>query len=290
MIAIIGTVGVPASYGGFETLVDNLLDHQPEHVQIVVYCSKKQYTKRPDKYKRATLKYVNLEPNGFQSIPYDIISILDAIKQGCKTILVLGVSGALVIPLAKYFFDVKFITNIDGLEWKRDKWSKPARRYLKWSERIAVEYSDIVVADNKAISDYVMKEYSVNCETIAYGGDNAIPDEKPELVDKEYAFSVCRIEPENNVHLILSAFEEIKLKVKFVGNWDSSPYGLALKKKYKNSQNIEIIDPIYDVGKLFKLRSECAMYIHGHSAGGTNPSLVEMMHIGRPILCYDGTH
>ena len=99
---------------------------------------------------------------------------------------------------------------------------------------------------------------------------------------------VCRIEPENNVHVVLKAFAQLPEKTfVMVGNWNNSEYGKSMKADYGNYSNIHLLDPIYDQVKLDKLRSNCLVYIHGHSAGGTNPSLVEAMYLGRPVIAFD---
>lgn len=287
MIAIIGTVGVPACYGGFETLVENLLDEKHTEKTITVYCSAKSYEERPKAYKNANLKYIPLNANGIQSIPYDIWSLFHAafIKRS-DDLLILGVSGALCLPLIRLFSKANIVTNIDGLEWRRDKWGAFAKKFLKFSEKIAVKYSDVIVADNQAIADYVQKEYGVASEVIAYGGDHAVVNELT-FEDEGYALALCRIEPENNVELILKSFSQTDKKIQFIGNWDNSTFGQEMKEKYSQYSNIEIVDPIYDVSTLFERRKKCSLYVHGHSAGGTNPSLVEMMHFAKPILAFD---
>ncbi|MFK0370620.1 DUF1972 domain-containing protein [Enterobacter sichuanensis] len=287
---IIGTVGVPASYGGFETLVENIIEN--DQLRYVVYCSTKKYSQKKKKYKGAELVYIPLDANGVSSILYDIFSIIHAVFfKKVKNLLILGVSGCLILPFIKKISSVKICTNIDGLEWKRDKWSKNAKRFLKWSEKIAVRYSDVIIADNQEISNYVLEEYNKPCTVIAYGGDHAIAD-TPNLdmsgsENNSYALALCRIEPENNVHVILEAFVGVGKNLKFIGNWDNSEYGKKLKMKYRGFPNIELIDPIYDIAILDVIRRNCSVYIHGHSAGGTNPSLVEMMFFGKPIICFD---
>ena len=187
--------------------------------------------------------------------------------------------------------------NIDGLEHRREKWCKWARRFLKFSEKLSINYGDIIVTDNKGIQDYVKSEYNQVSELIEYGGDHvkSLPEKSESnrilneynLIEKEYSFSVCRIEPENNVHIVLEAFKQSGKKIVFVGNWSKSDYGVALLKKYENESNIILLSPIYDLKILGVLRSNCLFYIHGHSAGGTNPSLVEAMFFARPILAFD---
>ncbi|MFY8273992.1 DUF1972 domain-containing protein [Pseudoalteromonas sp. SSDWG2] len=283
-ISVVGTVGVPACYGGFESLVDNLIDTKDK--RYLVYCQSSVYTQKLEHYKAAQLKYLPLKANGVQSILYDALSILHSLIFTKNDLLVLGVSGAITLPVFKLFSRRKVVTNIDGLEWKRDKWGKFAKWFLKFSEAVAVKYSDSIVADNKAITDYVKTEYNVKAETIAYGGDHAIVSSGA-YSRSDYFLALCRIEPENNIAMILEAFSKTGKNLKFVGNWNNSEFGRNLREQYSEFDNVELIDPIYELDKLFILRSECIGYIHGHSAGGTNPSLVEMMHFGVNTFCYD---
>lgn len=286
--AVIGTVGVPASYGGFETLVENLIESNKH--QYVVYCSAKSYPTKLRNYKSAQLTYIPLNANGISSIFYDILSIIHSIFiKKVDNILILGVSGCFILPFIRKISSVRVITNIDGLEWRRDKWGEYAKRFLKWSEKIAVHNSDFVISDNQEIANYVSREYNIESQVISYGGDHAIINEDYKRNDSvgNYALALCRIEPENNVHLILKAFKDTNYDLKFIGNWSNSAYGRSLKQEYSKYENMHLLDPIYDVQRLESIRHGCSIYIHGHSAGGTNPSLVEMMFFGKSIICFD---
>lgn len=295
-VSIIGTVGVPAKYGGFETLVENMLTHQQsKNIEYTVFCSKKHYTTLPSKYKGAYLKYINLSANGLSSIIYDILSMLRSIRNS-DVMLILGVSGCLFLPILRLIYYKQIVVNIDGLEHRREKWSWAVQKFLKFSELFAVRFSDLVIADNKAIYDYVLDEYGVKSELIAYGGDHVLCDldsssctvlDEYNLSDHDYSLSICRIEPENNIHTILSAYSMSRQLLVFIGNWDNSSYGRDLKEKYSLFENIQLIDPIYDIERLNILRSNCNLYIHGHSAGGTNPSLVEAMFFEKPIIAFN---
>lgn len=288
-VSIIGIVGIPAAYGGFESLVENLTSNVSNNICYEVFCSSKQHSSLLKKHNGAILKYIPLKANGIQSILYDMVSIFRALIGKPDVILVLGVSGALALPLVKLFSRARLITNIDGLEWKREKWGRFARKFLKFSEAIAVKYSDVVITDNQAISNYVESEYATKSAVIAYGGDHALLSaaNDKEYKDSNFYLTICRIEPENNIHVILEAFSRTDHKIKFIGNWSSSEYGKNLLKRYSQLSNVELLDPIYSIEKLYCLRKSCKGYIHGHSAGGTNPSLVEAMHFSKPIYAYD---
>jgi len=297
-IAIIGTVGVPGRYGGFETLADHLVKQWEGKLDLTVYCSKKVYQEgnRPSSYHGARLVYLPFNANGVQSIIYDIVSIFHAMFYADK-LLILGVSGGIVLPLVKLLTKKKIIVNIDGLEWRRPKWSKTIRKFLKMSEYLAVKYSDADITDNMALRKYTAKSYNSLSYLVAYGGDHVIPVakqqhdiEKYPFLDGQYAFKVCRIEPENHVHLILEAYEKLDETLVVVGNWNHSEYGVDLKRKYSDTENIILLDPIYEQESLDLLRSNASIYLHGHSAGGTNPSLVEAMNLGLPIFIYDAIY
>jgi len=290
-ISIVGTVGVPASYGGFETLAENLvrfacLNSFP--VKLFIYCSG---AKKADSYMGAELRYVPLGANGVSSVFYDVVSLLLSVLRKSEVILLLGVSGAIAIPVIRLVSRAKIVTNIDGIEWKRNKWNGIARWFLRVSESIAVKFSHVVIADNQGISDYVKQRYGMQCNVIAYGGDHAVAIEEAvhdQKLPKRYALALCRIEPENNVEMILESFRLAgDIDLVFIGNWHGSKFGQSMKLRYEGVSNIHILDPIYDLRILKVMRSRASCYVHGHSAGGTNPSLVEMMHFGLPILAFD---
>jgi glycosyltransferase involved in cell wall biosynthesis len=294
-LAIIGTVGIPARYGGFESLVEELVKYLNEDFDITVYCSGKFYSKeeQQETYNGAKLKYIPLEANGFQSIPYDIYTIFHASIKS-DILLILGISGCVVLPFVKFFSKKRIFVNIDGIEWKRDKWGKAIKTFLRYSEIFAVETAEDIITDNEVIRKYLKATYNYNSNLIEYGGDQAVhvsitneSVEKYSFLTSKYLFGVCRIEPENNIHIILEAVsEQTEYPFVMIGNWNSSEYGKELKAKYQE-EHIYLLDPIYEPIELNTLRSNCYLYIHGHSAGGTNPSLVEAMNLALPIAAFD---
>lgn len=296
-ISIVGCAGVPAAYGGFETLAENIVLYRQRHglqEELTVYCSASNAQLPQREFHGAHLVHLPMSANGVASIAYDAWSMLLAVVRRADVILVLGVSGAIAMPLVRclsYFRRVRIITNIDGVEWRRAKWRGFARHFLRMSESLAVRFSDVVVADNLAVADHVQQSYGAVCTVIAYGGDHAIEAQSrpfPSAVPSRYALALCRIEPENNVEMILEAFSRMPtLPLVFIGNWDAGDFGRRMRARFQGFDHLLLLDPEYDPGKLKTLRAGASLYVHGHSAGGTNPSLVEMMHFGVPIACYD---
>jgi glycosyltransferase involved in cell wall biosynthesis len=261
---------------------------------FTIFCSKKSYPKKYNYFNNCKLIYLPFSANGIQSIIYDSLSILYSLFF-VDTLLILGVSGCFILPFIRPFTKKKFIINIDGIEWKREKWNIYIKYYLKYSEKLAIKYADIIISDNIEIKNYVKKFYSKDSVLISYGGDHVFPKEMSietlktyPFLKQNYAFKICRIEPENNLDMILESFiKNDFLQLVIIGNWDYSKYGIYLRNKYSTYNNIHLIDPIYDQNILNQIRSNCFIYIHGHSAGGTNPSLVEAMILKLPIIAFD---
>ena len=290
-LTIAGCGGVPGRYGGFETLADNLVriwQSSRSQAKLSVYCSRCLYDDSNPAYLGAELRWVPLAANGPLSPAFDTWCLLDAVRRGVDVILLLGVSGALALPLVRLLSPARIVTNIDGMEWRRAKWGRLARWFLRISEASAVRYSHVVIADNQVVGDYVYSTYGKRATVIAYGGDHALcgPSNRP--LDRElpprYALALCRIEPENSVHTILEAFATLcDEPLVFVGNWSNSEYGRTLRQRFGQHDRLYLWEPVYDSGHLRQIRGGAWLYVHGHSAGGTNPALVEMMHFGIPV-------
>jgi len=188
----------------------------------------------------------------------------------------------------------KITLNIGGLDWKRNKWSPMAQKVIKKAEQLLMQNCARIISDNIGIQKYITEEYHRDSTLIAYGGDQAkyqvITPEDIEtypFLKGDYAFTVTRIQQDNNIDLILESFmNQDALPLVIVGNWKNSDYGIETKSKYLGKKNLILLDAIYDRKKLDVLRSNCKIYIHGHSAGGTNPSLAEAMYLGLPVFAY----
>jgi glycosyltransferase involved in cell wall biosynthesis len=302
-IAVIGTAGLPARYGGFEILVRELVNHLSQDFHITVYCSRNLYkpAERRRRWETAELVYIPLKANGYQSVLYDLFSLCHALYRA-EVFLILGVSGALFLPFVRVFTNRRIIVHTDGLEWKRERWNSVIRFFLKLSEWIAVKSAHLLIADNPSIDDYLKQRYGKSPALIGYGGDHVLSVSAEENHRERYPFmqqmnsdpfrgyaiSVGRIVPENNYDLILKAFSEMPDEtIVIVGNWRSGRYGKQLHHRFQQYSNIFLLDPIYDQHELDRLRLNASLYIHGHSSGGTNPGLVEAMYLGLPVIAHE---
>jgi glycosyltransferase involved in cell wall biosynthesis len=291
-VAIIGTNGLPAKYGGFETLVEYLTRYLGTKYNLSIYCSKTDPQNQLKEYKGAKLIYLPLKANNAQSIIYDAVSIIHAWFY-FDILLVLGCSGCIILPFKFLFKRKKIILNLGGLDWQRSKWNLLTRKFLKFSEYVAVKLSDIIISDNTMIAEYIKNEYDKSSIIIEYGGDQAFRVNLNDLIPynflkSSYYLTVARIQPDNNLEMMLEAFSKMPDKnFVLISNWNYNTYGKLIKRKYSNFPNLYLIGPIYDQKELNLIRSNCYAYIHGHSAGGTNPALVEAMFLALPIITYD---
>lgn len=295
-IAIIGTRGVPNFHGGFEQFAEyfSLYLVKKGH-EVVVYNSSAHPFKNRI-FKGVEIIHRNDPEKKLGAIGqfiYDFNCILDSRKRKFNIILQLGYTSSSIwhwlLPKSAII-----ITNMDGLEWKRDKYSFFAKLYLKYAEKLAVRTSDYLIADSKGIKDYLLKKYSVDSKYIPYGADvvskpNVNTLKKYDLYEYEYDMLIARLEPENNIETILNGVVSSAIKRKFivVGDYNKTNHGKYLKVKFKKHKNIHFLGSIYDIDDLNDLRFFSNLYFHGHSVGGTNPSLLEAMASSSLIIAHD---
>lgn len=293
-VAIVGSVGLPANYGGFETMVNYLTIEKNESIDFTVFCQKTSKDKQLKIYNGSKLKYLPFKANGAQSIIYDITAIiLSWFKY--DAILILGTPGCLILPFLRPFKKTTTIVNFGGLEWKRDKWGKFGKWYLKTTEKVAMKYASIVVADNQYFCEYIQKAYKIKGVLIEYGGDHVLNRPKHEkliakypFLENQYDVSVSRAQEDNNLHLVLEAYTKTPNRnIVLVSNYDKFEYGKQLKEKFSNSPNIFLQDAVYDLNELDVIRSNASIYIHSHKFCGTAPSLVEAMNLGLGVISFN---
>ena len=285
-IAILGTRGVPNYYGGFEQFAEFFSVYLVEKGHEV-YC----YNSHNHKYQEKTFNGVNIihqyDPEykygTFGQFIYDYNCIMDSRKRQFDIILQLGYTSNSVwcFLLPK---KAVIITNMDGLEWKRSKYSRPVQQFLKFAERLAAVSSDYLVADSLGIQRFLKQQYNKESTYIAYGAypfsnsDESILKEYG-VVKENYNMIMARFEPENNLDMVLEGVAlntADQTPILVIGNHNTK-YGDYLKVKFKSNSNIRFVGGIYNLEHLNNLRFFSNLYFHGHSVGGTNPSLLEAM-------------
>ena len=284
-IAILGTRGIPNYYGGFEQFAEFFSVYLVEKGHEV-YC----YNSHNHPFQEKSFHGVHIihqhDPEykygTFGQFIYDYNCIIDSRKRDFDIILQLGYTSNSV-----WFFLLPkksiIITNMDGLEWKRSKYSRPVQQFLKFAERLAAVSSDYLVSDSIGIQKFLKEKYKKESTYIAYGAHpfnepNETFLEKYDVQKGNYNMIMARFEPENNFEMVLDgvATNEDKTPILVIGNHNTK-HGEYLKNKYKLQTNIRFIGAVYNLEHLNNLRYFSNIYFHGHSVGGTNPSLLEAM-------------
>jgi len=292
-LAILGTRGIPARYGGFETFAEQLAVRLVEQGHdVTVFCE--TVAEPIEQYKGVSLRYVpapNLGP--FSTLVFDARCLWRARKE-FDVVYMLGYGASLVCWLPRLWGNEVWI-NMDGLEWARRKWGPIARMYFRIAEGIAMWSPSRIVADASAIKASLQSRHREvpPCDVIPYGCeivDEGAPEEVKGLglVPGCYYLVVCRFEPENHVKEIIEGFLLSKSSVPLVLVGDHERANAYVKSlKECNDGRILFTGPIYDAARIQALRLFCRGYIHGHSVGGTNPSLLEAMGCGNTIIAHD---
>jgi len=294
-IAIMGTRGIPNFYGGFEQLAEHLAPGlvRAGH-QVTVYNSH-NHPFRGENWEGVRIvhcydpEYILGSAGQFI---YDLNCLLDARTRDFDVILQLGYTsssiwGSLFPPGAMVIY------NMDGLEWQRGKYSRMARRFLLYAEKLAVRYSDFYVTDSPVIQSYFRDKYGIESEYIAYGAELFHQADENMLreygVDAgDYFLLMARMEPENNIETILDGFTKSGTgkKILVVGN-ASNKFGKYLQQKFSHDKRILFGGVIYEQQRIHCLKFFAHLYFHGHSTGGTNPSLLEAMASKALIAAHD---
>lgn len=292
-IAFIGAVGVPNNYGGFEMFLESCAPELVKNFKkVLITCDRTRYKNRDEEWHGVRRVFIPVSANGPQSVLHDLLAFF-AVFWRVQAIIVLGVSGGIFFPLFRLLCAVsgkKLIVNVDGIEWRRAKFSRTRRWFLYLSDRMAQQCAHQVVVDNEALRPFLICAVQKTAVLIAYPGDHvrrAVAQGK-RGAREIHCLTICRIEPENNCHVLIDAFGRAgQGRYIFIGNWDASDYGRDLKVRYAHVAGLEMRAPVYDKNILASLREHCTHYLHGHSVGGTNPSLVEMLFYDCAILAFD---
>lgn len=284
-IAILGTRGIPNYYGGFEHISEYVSAGLVKRGHEVTVYNSHNHPYQGDTWNDVQIKHC-YDPEyaigtAGQFI-YDMNCLIDARKQKFDVVLIMGYTSSSVWGWL-YPRDSTIITNMDGMEWKRSKYSKPVQNFLKYAEKLAVHYSDYYVADSQVIQSYLADKYSIDSCYIPYGADLMTEQEREQIdpvqaMKEDYFLLMARMEPENNIETILDGFNSSNSKKTFkvLGNTDNR-FGKYIAAKFERDDRIEFKGGIFDTPKVRLLQNNSYLYFHGHSVGGTNPSLLEAM-------------
>lgn len=293
-LAMIGTRGVPARYGGFETAVEEVGRRLAARGhRVSVYCRNEHQTERS----YMGMELINLPAvrrRQLETLSHTALSVLHAVTRSRPdAAFVFNAANApLIEPLR--WARIPFATHVDGLEWQRAKWEKAGARYYEWAVGRAVRRSDAVISDARAIATYVDDTYGVESVFLPYGAPLVKPEpnvvQSAGLVPRGYHLVVARMEPENHVLEIVRGYVASRAEhpLIVVG---SAPYSDAYLEMVHaaaaGDARVRFLGAVWDQQLLDQLYANCTSYLHGHSVGGTNPSLLRAMGAAAPVTAYD---
>ncbi len=292
-LALMGSRGIPNRYGGFESFAEELGVRLAARGHHVIVYTVADHPVKAEKWKGVNRVLIN-NPEGklgtFGQFIYDLNCNRHSRSKQFDIILHLGYTSDSVW----YWLWAKnsmHIVNMDGQEWKRSKYNRLVRAFLHLAERLATIRSRWLVADSGEIEKYLRNKYSVPVIYIAYGAK--VPAAySPELIGEwglargSYDLVVARMEPENNIEMAIQAKMASKSRIPLVIVGNANKYKRFLQEKYDRQENIRFLDAVYNEEKLNNLRHFSRIYVHGHSVGGTNPSLLEAMACGCRIVAH----
>ena len=304
-VFIIGSRGLPAQYGGFETFVEKLVSHKVSPtIRYHVACLSDESTGKHFDYKGADCFTVNPPKLGpARVIAYDMMAINYSLKlikkEGIQAPIfyILGNTiGAFIVHFAKKIQSIGgiLLVNPDGLEWKRAKWSKPVQSYLKYSEKEMTKYANLIISDNRGIETYIQNTYPWSRTTfIAYGTDlskttltaedTPVRDwyQKWQTQEKDYYLILGRFVPENNYETAIREFMKSSTErdLVIICNHEGNAYFDELRQitGFDKDKRVKFVGTVYDQDLLKYIRNQAFAYIHGHEVGGTNPGLLEAL-------------
>ena len=293
-IALVGTRGVPARYGGFETAVEEVGRRLADAGHdVVVYCRTAAGAPRPAEHLGMRLVHLPaLRRRSLETLSHTGLSVLHLLTHRVDAAIVFNAANAPWLPLVRAA-RIPVATHVDGLEWKRAKWGGIGKRYYRIVEALSVRWSDALIADARGIADYYRDEFAAPTELIAYGApkiDGARSDKLAEvgLTERGFHLVVARFEPENHVDVIVDGYRRsgAQLPLVVVG---SAPYAdeYTARVHALADDRVQFLGGVWDQELLDQLYAHCATYLHGHSVGGTNPSLLRAIGAGAATIAYD---
>ncbi len=293
-IAMLGTRGVPARYGGFETAVEEVGRRLADRGhRVVVYCrTARKETDRPARHLGMELVHLPAaHKRSLETLSHSALSVGHLLAHRTDAAFVFNAANSPLLPALRAA-RIPVATHVDGLEWKRAKWGPVGQRYYRMAEAMAVRWSDALIADAEGIADYYRHEFGAPTTLLTYGAPLIEPgsDRLAELGLEagEYHLAVARFEPENHVDVIVEGYARsgATKPLVVVG---SAPYSDAYTAQVHAAADgrVQFLGGVWDQVQLDQLYANAYTYLHGHSVGGTNPSLLRAIGAGAAVLAYD---
>src|SRR5579875_2718552 len=296
-IALLGTRGVPASYGGFETAVDEIGRRLAARGhEVTVYCRAAKGAPKPTSYEGMRLVHLPaLHKRSLETLSHSALSVVHLLREDPPDVVVVfNAANSVFLPLLR-LRRTPAATHVDGLEWQRGKWGRVGKAFDRAAGSLAVRWSDALIADAQGIADYYREEFAADTEQIAYGAPIVRDADQNRLSEvgclpRKYHLVVARFEPENHVDLIIEGYlrSNASLPLVVVG---SSPYASDCNRRISElasrSDRVRLLGGVWDQQLLDILYANSLTYVHGHSVGGTNPSLLRAMGAGAAVIAYD---
>lgn len=295
-IAMLGTRGVPARYGGFETAIEEIGSRLVEQGhEVTVYCRNAVDPVARTHRGMDLVHLPALRRRSLETLSHTAVSIAHLLgHRPHDAAIVFNAANAPFLPALR-LRRVPVAVHVDGLEWRRAKWGGAGRTYYRWAESLSVRWADALIADAQGIADYYTAEFGAATELLSYGAPIQPRPRRHRLAElglDAHAFHlvVARFEPENHVAEIVEGYQRsaARLPLVVVG---SAPYGddyiARVRAAAGTDHRIHLVGPVWDQELLDQLYAGCATYLHGHSVGGTNPSLLRAMGAGAPVVAFD---
>lgn len=290
-IAILGTRGIPANYGGFETFVEELSKRFVKNGHLVtVYARRASVEGNSFFYEGIRIIVLpTIKHKYLDTVAHTFLSVFHAIFTKTDVMFFCNSINSIFMVMPR-IFGKKCVINVGGLEWKRKKWGFVGRLAYKISELFSIQFSNAIVTDSKVLKSYYKERFNITTNYISYGADNIVKFSNNEILNrfgltgKRFILYVSRLEPENNAHIVIKAYERVKTELPLVVAGDA-PYA----KKYISQLHNTKDKRIKFVGRISKdechsLLSNSYLYIHGNEVGGTNPALLQAMACGNCVL------
>jgi glycosyltransferase involved in cell wall biosynthesis len=292
-VAIVGTRGYPSYYGGFETAVRKLAPYLVDHGWDVTVYSRPGAVAQDDPARDLRVKTVytaGLETRSLSTLSYGLTAFIDIFRKKPDVVLVMNVANGFFLPIAR-LRGVPTAVNVDGMEWKRAKWGKMAKAVFRMGAGLTAKHADSLIADSREIARQWKQEFGVDSTFIPYGGEQLRESEPPMGLERgSYVLLVARFVPENTIQPFFDAVPEIAKRYPVVLIGSDGQQGMfdqEASRLDRDFENVHWLGHVSDDSLLHALWQNCGVYFHGHTVGGTNPSLVQAMMLGAPIVAID---